>query len=88
VVQKLRLRKLKAWAADSLPAASILRNVILSTPDEVDSFEFFGLARAWQQLVDLEQENENDRPFTAVQHGSKKRPPRPRKISGNLGVVK
>ena len=58
---RLRLNRLKAWAVERLPVGSTLREAILSTPDPIDAVEFLGLARAWQQLVNLELK---DRSFT------------------------
>lgn len=69
----MRLRGLKAWASERLPAGSTLRQVILSTPEEVDVYEFLGLARAWQQLVTLEQGSESNR--TSIQVRSLRRMP-------------
>jgi len=45
------LRRLKHFAAESLPADSILRELILSEPDRVSATEFCVKSEVWLTLL-------------------------------------
>lgn len=52
--QSLNIRKLKLFAFEKLPKQSLLREIILSEPDELDAHEFIVKVDVWLKLLKRE----------------------------------
>lgn len=88
--KSVKLQRLKSFA-EKLPEQSLLRNLILAEPDEIDALEYVGKVGTWLKILEMEIANEavnnkqtsgfplrprdRDCPGLRVRHGEGRRPP-------------
>ncbi len=52
--RKVALRGLKQFASDSLPSESLLRHLILTEPDEMETLAFLAKMDTWLRIAKRE----------------------------------